>query len=611
MQKIIFLVLIIYFSGTSLIISNSDSSYISYKVDLTKSSDDLFYITLYPGKLNQENSYFNFVAFAPGVHQVLDYGRFVKSLIAYDVDDLVINTEKVSTNSWFIAEPEKVYRIDYIIEDSFDAAIEEHKIYPMSGTGIEKEFIILNTFGVLGYFGNLLDKAVRVEIKYNPEWEIGTALENKDGYFVADSYYHLADSPILLGKLTYASAKIGDIEVGVFVYSDNDKINADTVLYLAEDVLNSAVEFVGFAPVNRYSFLMYFLSDSTYKKNGMHGGGALEHSYSSTYASPANPDYLPILKESMAHEFMHILSPLNLRSEIIADFDYSKPTSEDIHVWLYEGVTEWTSAIMLLRSGLVDLESHLSLISKKINIAESFDSTYSLTRISKEWSSDEGNKQYGNVYFRGALTAELLDIRLLELSGGTRGLREVYLDLINEYGKDKPFDNKEFFDVLIEMTYPEIEDFINNYIIGTSHLPYEQYYEKLGIEYTFSRPSENTQPIFGIHLGSPDGDHLSINGFSREHRDFGLKKGDVILTVFGEEVSVTNANDILERKNKMKPGDTYEVTIKRGDEELTFIGTLFARIDYHIFNVDQNCTNQQNELRDYWSHYLISKENDE
>jgi len=199
---------------------------------------------------------------------------------------------------------------------------------------------------------------------------------------------------------------------------------------------------------------------------------------------------------------------------------------------------------------------------------------------------------------------------LLELSGGTRGLREVYLDLINKYGKDKPFNNEDFFDILIEMTYPEIEEFINNYIIGTSPLPYEQYFEKLGIEYTFSRPSEDIQPIFGIHIGSPDGEHLSINGCSREYKDFGLKKGDAILSVFGEEVSLSNANDILERKNKMKPGDTFEVTIKREDEELTFIGTLFAKIDYHIFSVYQNCTNQQNELRSYWSNYLISEEID-
>ena len=606
MPKSIYLALLVCLLciSTASSISVSNSHYILYEIDLTKTDDDLFHISVYPGKLSSENQYFNFVSFAPGVHQVLDYGRFIKSLTAYDKNDSLIKTEKVSLNKWLISTPEMVSRIDYIIEDSFDAEVKEHKIYPMSGTGIEKDFIILNTFGVLGYFSGLLQKPIQIEIDYNPEWKIGTALEKENGYYLADSYYHLADSPILLGNLTTTSAMIGDIQVDVFVYSENDTITADTVLYLAKDVLKAAVEFTKYAPVSRYSFLMYFLNDETYKRNRLYGGGALEHSYSSTYALQAKPAYMFMLRDIIAHEFMHILTPLNLRSEIIANFDYSKPSSEDKHVWLYEGVTEWVSMIMLLRSGVDNLESHLSAISRKLRNSESYDSTYSLTRISKEWSTAEGNKQYGNIYQRGAVIAELLDIRLLELSGGMRGLREVYLDLIKLYGKAKPFNNEKFFDVVVELTYPEIEKFINDYIMGTSSLPYEEYFDKLGIKYIFSQPSENKTPIFGFGLGSSDGEYLLINGFSREHKDFGLKEGDIILKVFGEDVSLKNVGEIINRKNNMNSGDTYEVTVKRGDHELTFIGTLFERIDYHILNVDENCTEQQKELRNVWCNYL-------
>ena len=102
--------------------------------------------------------------------------------------------------------------------------------------------------------------------------------------------------------------------------------------------------------------------------------------------------------------------------------------------------------------------------------------------------------------------------------------------------------------------------------------------------------------------------HLSINGFSRVHKDFGLKEGDIILKVFGEDVSLKNTDEIIERKNKMTPGDKYEVAVKRGDEELTFTGTLFERMDYHILKVDENCTEQQKEFRNVWSNYLSKDE---
>ncbi len=127
-------------------------------------------------------------------------------------------------------------------------------------------------------------------------------------------------------------------------------------------------------------------------------------------------------------------------------------------------------------------------------------------------------------------------------------------------------------------------------------------------KYIFSQPSENQTPIFGLHLGSSDGEHLSINGFSKAHKNFGLKEGDIILKVFGEDVTLENSDEIIGRKNNMKPGDTYEITIKRGEEELTFTGTLLERMDYHVFNVEEDCTDDQREFRNVWSNYLAISE---
>jgi predicted metalloprotease with PDZ domain len=574
-------------------------------VDLTNYEDDLFHVTLYPGKLSEDNQFYNFVAFAPGAHQVLNYGRFVQSFKAYDMSGNELLTENISTNRWEISTPEKVHKIKYSIEDSFDSEIEEHRVAPMTGTGIEEKYIIMNTFGVIGYFDDLLSNPVKVKIDFNPDWKIGTALnKDEDGYYYADSYYHLADSPILMGDLSYQNTMIGEINVEVFVYSPNDTINADTILTLANDALNSAVEFATFAPVDRYAFLMYYSDKDEIKRNKFRSFGALEHSYSSTYSMPAVNQVIPLMTDIIAHEFMHILTPLNLRSEIIAYFDYSKPSTEDMHVWLYEGVTDWVAYIMPLRNGMIDVETHLSAISKKINNSDEYDTSYSLVRISTDWPTDEGIKQYSNIYQLGAVTAELLDIKLLELSAGKRGLREVYLELISKFGKEKPFNNDTFFDVFVEMTYPEIREFIDNYIRGTKPLPYKEYFQTLGINYTYSQASADTTPVLGLSLRPVDHKYLGIKGFSRNHENFGLEEGDAIVKIFGEDVTMENARELLDMKNELKAGDKYEITVKRGEEELTFTGVLFQRMDYHVLTVDENSTEEQKRLRDAWSSNL-------
>ena len=121
---------------------------------------------------------------------------------------------------------------------------------------------------------------------------------NKEGNYEVDSYYHLTDSPLLIGdNLSYASTIIDEIRVEAYVHSPSDKITAQMVLDEAKSILNAAKDFIGYSPVDRYTFLMYFASDSDLIQMPVfNSGGALEHSLSSTYALPDMPQYLPVLK---------------------------------------------------------------------------------------------------------------------------------------------------------------------------------------------------------------------------------------------------------------------------------------------------------------------------
>ena len=92
-----------------------------------------------------------------------------------------------------------------------------------------------------------------------------------------------------------------------------------------------------------------------------------------------------------------------------------------------------------------------------------------------------GQAQYANIYMRGALTAGLLDIRLLELSGGQRGLQDLIVDLAHRFGKQRAFPESTFVDTLAAMTSPEIRHFFNRYVWDSQRLPIADYYGKLGI----------------------------------------------------------------------------------------------------------------------------------
>lgn len=580
---------------------NRTGNEVIFLLDISEPDDDLFHVTAYPPDLGAENNVYNFVSTAPGTYSILDFGRFVKSFKAYDKNGNEITTENISTNKWEISQPEKVYKIEYVCEDSYDAEITENKISPMSGTGIEKDYVVMNTFGICGYFEGLQKSPVKMKIDYPEDWVVGTALSpDSYGYYNAESFDHFADSPFLIGDLSVASTNAGGIKVDVYVYAVDEAMGADTILALANNVLQAASEFISYTPVDRYVFLMALFDMETFQRNKFHGAGALEHSYSSLFAYPGMPEVISGLRGSMAHEFFHIMTPLNLHSEIITNYNFAEPTTSQ-HLWLYEGVTEWASDIMQLRGGVIDEKEYMATITRKLNEYYSrYDTTLSLQQLSIDVYNPEYEMQFGNVYAKGALVAGMMDLKLLELSNGEMGLRELFISLTKEYGRDKPFSEENFFNDFIERTYPEMEQFIDKYIKGTEPMPIVNYYDALGYNYV-KELIDTINPVqLGIGFRPGDDGSIVIAAFSDSHENYGLQRGDKLVKIFGEECTFNNLRSLLDRSKDMAVGDEFEIVVKRGDEELSFTGRLFQRYKRHVFNLKEELTDEESKNRDAW-----------
>jgi predicted metalloprotease with PDZ domain len=82
----------------------------------------------------------------------------------------------------------------------------------------------------------------------------------------------------------------------------------------------------------------------------------------------------------------------------------------------------------------------------------------------------------------GALIAGLLDIKLLELSRGEHGLRDLVTDLSRSYGKRHAFAEDSLIAVIVRRTSPEVGEFFARYVQGAEHPPIREYYAKLGID---------------------------------------------------------------------------------------------------------------------------------
>ncbi len=471
------LVAVFLYAATSLIAQKLPE--MRYTIDMTQSTDT-FNITLYPGKL-KEASTFQFASTAPGTYQTMNIGRLISDFKAFDKKGKALEVEKLSVNQYKISDPRKVHKLTYKVAETFDTPLSEYPIYPMAGSSLEEDHALINVHTMLGYFHGLQKSPLTLTLKGRDGWEVGTALSENKGVYKATDYDHAVDSPILLGKLTRASTRIADTEVEIYTYSQNDKISSDRLLESMSSMLQATRDFLIDLPVDRYTFLYHFATDTR------GATGAWEHSYSSEYTLIENdfntPQQVQAVTDIASHEFFHIVTPLNIHSEIVEEFNFVKPTPS-VHLWLYEGVTEWASNILLYRAGELTLDEYLmGSVRQKILVNQQvFNSDWSLRKLAEESFTTEGSRQYGNIYFKGSLIGNLLDIRLLELSDGKMGLRELLLDLIEKYGKGKPVSEATFFDDLAAMTYPEIRQFFDDYVLGNKELPLTEYFAKVGIQ---------------------------------------------------------------------------------------------------------------------------------
>ena len=355
-----------------------------------------------------------------------------------------------------------------------------------------------------------------------------------------------------------------------------------------KDILFATSKFTNGLPVDRYVFLYHF-EDMDY--------GAWEHSYSSIYAlqeKVLDEERIDMFRSIAAHEFYHVVTPLNIHSELIEEFNYEIPELSQ-HLWLYEGVTEWAALALQLRGNIMSLDKYLDQMTMKLYTNDGFDSGISLTQLGKNATTLQD--QYVNIYHKGAITAGMLDLLLLQKSKGKRGLREVVNELSLKYGSNKPFSEVGFFEELEQLTYPEVGEFVKNYIMGTTPLPLKEYFENVGINYTPFAGYDSSKVSLGFGL-TVVGNNIAIAKVDDDVA--GMKQGDILKSVDGTEISLMNAEEEFIKFQKKKVGDLVLFTFQRGDEIINVEWILPAQKIKHQFEVLEKPKKKQLKLRECW-----------
>ncbi len=560
-------------------------------IDLKNVTDDKVKVTIEPNfEITTQNIEFFIPKIIPGTYAEYDFGKYIEGFKAFDKQGKALKVAKYDENSYEIQEAKKISKITYYVNDTFDIE-DTHDIFSPGGTNIlaEKNFL-LNLHGFVGYFQDKGNVKYTVSVEHPAQLQPTTAMIDTDvsaekDVFTAKNYGDLVDHPIMYSESENISFQLDDLEVVISVYSPTGKVKATDIEEAMKKMMTAQKKFLGsINSTKKYAILLYL---SNAGKADAQEYGALEHNTSTTVVFP---EMMPLeeliqqLIDVVSHEFFHTLTPLSVHSEEIQNFNFNTPKMSE-HLWLYEGVTEYFANLFQVNQGLITEDDFYKRMGEKIEGAKGFDDTMNFTFMSKNILTEPYKAAYYNVYLKGALIAMCIDIQMRESSNGTKGILHLMKALSNEYGSDKPFKDSELFTKITELSYPEIGTFLNTYVNGTTPIPYNDYFAKMGVtQATLNLPGnpfvkDMKTPTITIHPVSqeimilPD---LELNIF---YKTLNLQAGDRILAINDVVYNLENIYDLITISQSWKDDDAITVKYKRENKEYTIQGKIKLPIE--------------------------------
>ncbi|MTI39539.1 peptidase M61 [Fulvivirga lutimaris] len=586
-------------------------SYDQYRVtiDLVNVVNDRVKVDIKTPKMDTPEVTFIMPKIIPGTYEENNYGRFIHDFKALDKEGNEIDVETASLNEWIIKRADKLHNISYWVDDTFEAS-DGKKVFEPAGSNIQEgENFLLNFHAVVGYLKGATKRPYNLSITYPEGFEVYTALPiissaNNRHYFNLKNYDYLVDSPIMYSKPNSTNFKVDNMDVMLSIYSPSGRHKANDLKAGVERTIAASREYLAdLNQTDRYAILVYLYSED-FKPSSPNVEGALEHRESTVLFLPeklSSGEIAETINGVVTHEFFHTVIPLSIHSEEIHYFNYLTPKMSK-HLWLYEGVTEYIAQMAQLKAGLITQDRLLVRITNKLENSKKFKDDISMVELSEHMLDKQYGNQFFNVYMKGALIGLCLDILIREQSVGEKGIIDLLKSLAVKYGPERPFTDDQLFDVISELTFPEIEEFFNQYVIGSAPIPYNDILAKVGVIY--ESPSIRKFILIGGQVQYDAQKQLfQVDKFdSKFAKELGLKTKDYLVAYNGEKITLDNVRSLLvEQVAEIKEGESISLTVLRKGKEVELnLKAFYEEVPFKGFAFDKSADEEVIKIRKAW-----------
>lgn len=572
-----------------------------YHLSMPQPNSHYFAVKIDVEKNDQATQEFKLPVWTPGSYLVREFAKNLNQVKAIDANGKALSVKKKTKNAWEIncagATSYTVYYEVYAFELSVRTPFLDntHGFVPGAAVFMYTENS-RNQQGVVKVYPHQSFKKVStalMPIDFNADAGVMDKSEIGVQSFIFKDYDQLVDSPIEIGNQTEFSFTAAGVRHRVAMYGEAN-YNVPQLQKDMAKVVEAATAVFGSNPNQDYLFIVHNVTD---------GQGGLEHMNSCvlsvnrwSYEGSAYVGFINLV----AHEYFHLWNVKRIRPVELGPFNYDQECYTSL-LWVMEGITSYYDELLLRRAGFYSANEFISKLQSQINYVEGSPGSRvqpvahaSFDAWIKAYRPNENSSNTTMTYYsRGAVIGAVLDAYLIQKSKAKRSLDGFMQVLYQKYalGLQRGFTEAEFEQELSTYCGEDMRAFFANYVDGTQIIPYQKYFEPMGIKV---QDQTSTLTNFGAALES--GDVLKVrsvrSGSAAE--DAGINVGDEILACDGFRLDKTS----LENKyNNLQPGASLELLLARDGKVFT---TKCAMKTYAKPQFSLQITDPNAPLLTYW-----------
>jgi predicted metalloprotease with PDZ domain len=536
---------------------------------------------------------FKLPVWTPGSYLVREFSKSLNQVKAIDINNKELVVNKKTKNAWEIQcagqENFTIFYEVYAFELSVRTPYLDNTHGFVAGAAV---FMYTeatkNQPGLLKVYPHQSFKKVSTAL---PSADFKTELGCFN--FTFEDYDQLVDCPIEIGNQQEFDFMAAGIRHRVAMYGEANY----NVVQLQQDmakVVQAATDVFGSNPNKDYLFIIHNVTD---------GQGGLEHKNSCVLSvnrwSYAGSNYTGFIN-LVAHEYFHLWNVKRIRPIELGPFNYDQECYTSL-LWVMEGITSYYDELLLRRAGFYTKEEFLSKMQSQINYVEGSPGSRvqpvahaSFDAWIKAYRPNENSSNTTMTYYsRGAVLGAVLDAYLIQKSNKKRSLDGFMQLLYNKYALElkRGFTEAEFEQELSTYCGEDMHAFFANYVNGTQIIPYQKYFEPMGLTV---KDVTSSQTSIGATFDGNEVVKVKAVRRGSAAEEAGLSVGDEVLICNGYRIN----KDMLEGMlNSLSSGESMMLTVARDEKvfQVKFIMKNYTKPQFSIQIKDANAP-----LLTYW-----------